>query len=258
VHAATRPTAPASVDQSGYRLDFVDEIGQRRQEALGACWNVAFETVQPVRAFRWSKVQRHWPGWWWSSTSGRHIGYESWLEREHAMLLDFDPDVTGFESQPFWLHWTGDQRERRHAPDFFARLSDGTGVVVDVRADDRIVPADAEAFEAMAAACATVGWQFRRVGAPDPILVANVRWLSRYRHPRCGARQEVAEQLISVFARPVPLFEGAAEVGDRLAVLPVLYHLMWRQDLVAELAQGPLGAHTMIQRGADVEGAQRW
>ena len=25
-----------------------------------------------------------------------HVGYESWLERDHAMLLDFDPEVTGF------------------------------------------------------------------------------------------------------------------------------------------------------------------
>lgn len=225
---------------------------------MAACWNAAFETVQPVRAFRWSKVQRHWPGWWWSSTSGRHVGYESWLEREHAMLLDFDPDVTGFASQPFWLHWPGAERDRRHAPDFFARSADGTGVVIDVRADDRIEPADAEAFDATAAACAAVGWEFRRVGTPDPVLVANVRWLSRYRHPRCGVRREIAERLMTVFALSAPLFEGAAEVGDRLAVLPVLYHLMWRQVLVADLTGGPLGVHTMVQRVDDAEGAGRW
>jgi len=58
-------------------------------------------------------------------------------------------------------------RRRRHAPDFFfARLLDGTGVVVDVRPYDRIEPADA--FAAMSAACTWVGWQFRRVRAPYP------------------------------------------------------------------------------------------
>jgi hypothetical protein len=35
---------------------------------------------------------------------------------------------------------------RRHAPDYFAPLADGTGVVIDVRPDDRIEPRDAEAF----------------------------------------------------------------------------------------------------------------
>src|SRR5215472_6307045 len=86
------------------------------------------------RLFRWAAGQRHFPGWWWSATTGRHVGYESWLERDHAMMLDFDPQVTAFSSQPFWLWWTQAGKARRHAPDYFARLADGTGVVIDVRA----------------------------------------------------------------------------------------------------------------------------
>jgi hypothetical protein len=171
------------------------------------------------------------------------------------MLLDFDPAVTGLSSQPFWLHWPGEDRERRHAPDFFARLADGTGLVIDVRADNRIEPTDAAAFDAMAQSCATVGWEFRRVGTPDPVVLANVRWLSRYRHPRCGARREVADRLLEVFVQPVPLFEGAATVGDRIAVLPVLYHLMWRQILATDLAAEPLHPRTEVHRPA---GGARW
>jgi hypothetical protein len=44
------------------------------------------------------------------------------------------------------------------------------------------------------------------------------------------------------------LFEGVAEVGDRLEVLPVCYHLLWRQVLVADLAVGPLSPATRIRR----------
>ena len=29
---------------------------------------------------------------------------------------------------------------------------------------------------------------------------------------------------------------GAEQVGDPIAVLPVLYHLMWRHELVADLS----------------------
>lgn len=236
------------VSQCGYELAYVDETRRLRQEPLSRGWTVAFEDVGPVREFRWSRSQRHWPGWWWSSTSNRHVGYESWLERDHVMLLDFDRDVTGFASQPFWLYWLGDTRRRRHAPDFFARLTDGTGVVIDVRADEQIEPADAEAFAATVRACAQVGWHFRRFGTPDPVRVANVRWLSRYRHPRCGAQTAIAERLLEVFDRPTGLFEGVAAVGDRLMVLPVLYHLMWRQVLVAELTGEPLHAGTVARR----------
>lgn len=91
-----------------------------------------------MRGFGWSRGQKHFPGWWWSATTDRHVGFESWLERDHAMGLDFDREVVAFSSQPFWLYWQVGTRWRRHAPDFFARLVDGGGVVVDVRADDRI------------------------------------------------------------------------------------------------------------------------
>lgn len=234
--------------RSWFELDFVDAAGLRRREGPRVCSGVAFEDAAPVRAFRWSKGQRNFAGWWWSATTGRHVGYESWLERDHAMLLDFDAQVVAFASQPFWLHWIAGERHRRHAPDFFARRADGTGVVIDVRADERIEPADAEAFAAAERACAEAGWTFRRVGTPDAVLVANVRWLSRYRHPRCGARQEVADRLLEVFVQPMGLFEGVAEVGDRLEVLPVCYHLLWRQVLVGDLAGGPLSPVTRIRR----------
>ena len=102
------------------------------------------EDALPVRSFRWAKGSRHFPGLWWSSTTGDHVGFESWLERDHVMAMDFDPDITGIASQPFWLYWRDeDGRARRHAPDFFARRADGSGLVVDVRPDDRIPARDA-------------------------------------------------------------------------------------------------------------------
>ena len=33
------------------------------------------------------------------------MGFESWLERDHLMLMDFDPAVRAVSSQPFWLRW---------------------------------------------------------------------------------------------------------------------------------------------------------
>jgi hypothetical protein len=229
----------------GVELEFAGDGGHRRVR-LEDCGAAGFESAVPVRSFRWSRSQRHFPGWWWLATSERHIGYESWLERDHLMFLDFDPAVTAVASQPFWLHWNDGRRSRRHAPDFFARLADGTGVVIDVRADDRIGPGDAEAFEVTARACNSAGWEFRRVGTVDPVLATNVRWLSRYRHPRCAGPPGVADALRRAFAAPVPLLDGAAEAGDTLAVLPVLFHLMWRRELAASLGSGPLGSSSPV------------
>ncbi|SCF93940.1 hypothetical protein GA0115254_126512 [Streptomyces sp. Ncost-T10-10d] len=43
------------------------------------------------------------------------MGFESWLERDHAMLLDFTPQVMGLLSQPLWLFWE-DELGRTGAP----------------------------------------------------------------------------------------------------------------------------------------------
>ncbi len=243
--------ARAGFGVPGFELDFVDRNGAVCRASLLSCSDVRFEDVRPVRSFRWPRDTDHFPGWWWWSTTSRHVGFESWLERDHLMLLDFDPAVVAVASQPFWLHWRGERRDRRHAPDFFARLADGTGVVIDVRADDRIELADAEAFETTAQACAAAGWRFRRVGLIDPALAVNVRWLSRYRHPRCAGPAETVGRLRQVFAEPACLSTGVAEVGDGLTVLPAVFHLMWHQVLVADLASAPLGPSSMVRLGGD-------
>jgi hypothetical protein len=46
----------------------------------------------------------------------------------------------------------------------------------------------------------------------------------------------LAEALRVVFEQPAPLMAGAEAVGGPIAVLPVLFHLLWRQDLVTDLS----------------------
>jgi hypothetical protein len=65
---------------SGVGLGFIDG-GVERRAPLAACAGVRFEDGLPVRQFRWSRGLGHFPGWWWAATTGRHVGYESWLER---------------------------------------------------------------------------------------------------------------------------------------------------------------------------------
>jgi hypothetical protein len=237
-----------------FELCYLDADGGGHRELPAAWPGLQPETFTPVREFRWSKNQVHLPGLWWSVTTGSHVGYESWLERDHVMLLDFDPEVIMIAAQPFWLRWRdASGRTRKHAPDLFARRSDGSGVVIDVRPDGRIEDKDAEAFAVTKDACGLAGWDFRRVGVPDPVLSANVAWLVRYRHPRCGGPPGLAGLLRKCFAGPAPLMAGAAAAGDPIAVLPALFHLMWRQELAADLS-ARLTAETVVT-AADPGGA---
>jgi hypothetical protein len=244
---AVQPSDPRLSD--GFEVGYVTEDGAEHREPLAEAWAVPFERCAPVRRFRSRKGQRHLSGLWWSATVGAHVGFESWLERDHAMLLDFDPAVVGIASQPFWLRWTdGDGKSVSHAPDYFARRADGSAVVVDCRPAERRGPRDTAKFDATARVCESVGWEFRLVGATDVIVTANVRWLSGYRHPR-HLLPVVVAVLREVFATPTALMTGAQAAGDPIAVLPVLFHLLWRGELIADLSV-PLHEGTAVSVAA--------
>lgn len=247
VSAACSTSAP--LPATGVQVVFVDQAGAKQSGALEVLWSTGFEHVLPVRSFGSFRGQRSFQGLWWFATTGEHVGFESWVERDAVMLLDFDPDVVAVSSQPFCLTWAGQPGARRHVPDFFARLADGSALVIDVRPDELIGADDAEVFAATQRACAVVGWGYRRVGVVDAVLAANVRWLSGFRHRRCGNALIGGELGRRVAAGPVTVSDLAGCAGDRVAVLPALYHLLWRGVLEADLAAAPLSGRTVVGAG---------
>ncbi|WP_280421014.1 TnsA-like heteromeric transposase endonuclease subunit [Nocardia carnea] len=222
-----------------------------RRVSWGWLPEVVDELERPVRSFPSYRGQRNYPGWYWACTLGRLIGFESWVERDHLVALDFDAAVVGIVSQPFWLVWTPERgKPRRHAPDFLVRSADGTVAVLDSRPLHLVGERDRKAFAAAGRACAGVGWGYAVWDRMGTTIVANQRWLAGYRHPRCFD-EVVASRLLGLFATPRPLMEGAELAGDPLGTLPVLYHLLWKQLLVADLAV-VLSPRTIVQTAHDL------
>jgi hypothetical protein len=228
-----------------YWVQYVGPAGRHHRDPLSAVAHVRFEAVPPVRGFPRFQGQRNNTGLWWSATVGAHVGFESWLERDHLTLLDFDPAVVAISSQPMRLWWNDDGRWRSHVPDYFARRVDGTGAVVDVRPAGRVGARDAVVFAATGAACVSAGWAFELVHEPDAVLMANVRWLAGYRHPRCH-RPQLWAAVRDVFTEATPLMAGAAAIGDPLFSLPALFHLLWRGRLHADLTV-PLSEWSLVE-----------
>jgi hypothetical protein len=219
----------------GFEVEYTEPGGREVRAGLDRLRRVDLGSCLPVRSFPSYKGQRNYPGWFWSSTMTRLIGFESWVERGHLVALDFAPEVTAIVSQPFWLCWRApDGKARRHAPDFLAGLAGGGALVVDSRPRDRAEEEDRQAFAATRRACQVLGWNYMVCGEMDRVLAANQRWIAGYRHPRC-ADPATEARLLQAFGPGLPLMEGAEAAGDPLATLPVLFHLMWRQELAADL-----------------------
>ncbi|MDD0858014.1 hypothetical protein NHF46_10010 [Arthrobacter alpinus] len=68
---------------------------------MADCWMIPFERAEPTRAPAAFKGQRNFVCLWWCPTIQRHVGFESWCERDNLMSLDFGPAVTGKSSQTF-------------------------------------------------------------------------------------------------------------------------------------------------------------
>ena len=64
-----------------FEVEYVIAGGERWRGRLAECWSVRFEDVVPVRAFVSKRGTPGFAGFRWCATTGRHVGYESWLER---------------------------------------------------------------------------------------------------------------------------------------------------------------------------------
>lgn len=190
----------------------------------------------PVREFRWYKGQRHYSGWYWSSTMNGLVAYESRLELARIMLADFDPSVTAIAGQPFRLIGADGARIRRHVPDVLLVTADGGATVVDVKSLHKRDDPDVRAV--MQWTRDTVGlrgWGFEEWYGAPPDLLTNVRFLAGYRR-----RTVIDEFLIPTVheaaGEPVAITDLERSVAaDSVVVRPVILHLLWTGALVTDL-----------------------
>lgn len=168
--------------------------------------------------------------------------------RTQLMLLDRESAVTGLAGRPARFVWRDETDGRVHSwvPQVFARYADGTGLFADCPSGPASGGARAQrAGVVLEAACARVGWAYRRLEPPPAVVAGNLRWLAGYRHPRYRRTPGLQAAVAEAFAVPRPLFEGAASVGDPLQVLPAIYHALWSGQLVTGLDE-PLHGGSLV------------
>ncbi|WP_238696594.1 MULTISPECIES: TnsA-like heteromeric transposase endonuclease subunit [unclassified Streptomyces] len=151
-----------------------------------------------------------------------------WVNMSAAVLRDMRP------VRLLWRHPRG--QVRSWVPQLFARRADGTALLADCPSHpDAGGERARKGAEAVAQACADIGWTYRRLPPLEPVLAANLKWLAGYRHPRNAGRPGLAAAVVGAFARPRPLTEGAEAAGDPIEVLPCVFHALWHGQLTADL-----------------------
>jgi hypothetical protein len=203
----------------------------------------------PWRMTRSARGQAHYPGYYWSATSGGHVIYESRLELARLLLADFDPDVTAIAAQPFLLRALAGGRVRRHVPDFLLLHAGQTVEMVNVKPGDRLGdPATAEALAWPGELFEGRGWGYEIWSGADPVVLANVRFLAGYRRP--GMPPDSVTAVVRDEVRPGDHVGGLLDrLEDRCprpqAKAGVL-RLLWQRILSTDLTR-PLDAGSALE-----------
>jgi TnsA-like endonuclease N terminal len=133
----------------------------------------------PWRKARSARGHAHYPGYFWSATTGGHVIYESRLELARLLLADFDRDVTAIAAQPFLLQARAAGMARRHVPDFLLVHADKSVTVVNVKPAGQFAdPQTAEALAWPGLLFQARGWEHEIWTGADPVMLANLRFLA--------------------------------------------------------------------------------
>ncbi|NIA56725.1 heteromeric transposase endonuclease subunit TnsA [Massilia sp. TW-1] len=197
--------------------------------------------------------------------SGHSAGFESSLERDWLICLDFDPDVEAILEQPFSLNYQLDGRELRYTPDVLAQYRERDGripiVVFEVKPYDEVRLDFAkyrQRFKQMIRYCRERDWRFKIVTERDirtPYL-DNAKFLRKYR--RLATQELYREQLLYSLRALGPTTPQALlamaylHVEKRMAALPELWRMVARREVSTELNK-PLTMHSTIWLGIQHE-----
>jgi hypothetical protein len=214
-----------------------DEGGERYIEVRGQL-DLPVEELHPLRErFARRQYQDNTPGLLWCHTTGDYLEYESWLEAQWLMLLDFDTNVQWFVTQPIRFDVVDRGQVWQHVPDVLARLANGRLWLIDVkptlrhRAENVVL--QRQRTERL---CAELGWTYTLVGDLPRPRIDNVKWLrSAARDFHCPDRDRIEQELIDAAAIPVRFDELVAQVRPAILSRPVLTQLLWRQQLLCDL-----------------------
>lgn len=191
----------------------------------------------PFRTFHAYKGRLHYDGLWWSSTVGKHVGYESLHERSFLATADADPDVVHISSQPLQVSGPDliSDRLRTRIPDYLLTYADGSVELVDVTTPKRAgTKRVAEASAWLRQACRLRGWHYQLWTGDDPVRLRNTLHVAGYRNPRLVDSDDlriVREAVVTSGISFRQLLSDLPPRVERYRIVPAALHMVWHGQL---------------------------
>ena len=178
-------------------------------------------------------------GYFPSVKLGRMVEWESLLERDAILLMEFSPGVKSFREQPELIQYRDGDVVRRYFPDFEITTTDAELIHLEVKPEKQLLRADVvHKLTKVAEHYAAKRHAYRiltdKVIRRQPLL-GNVTLLARIRRPADTLLSLSAEVRYLLTDGPLPFDDLAHRVGrERLLKMIALGHVGC--DLTAPLS----------------------
>ncbi len=201
--------------------------------------------------------------------NGRSLGYESLLERDLMILLEYDDTVESFEEQPVKIPFAVNGKKRKpYVPDILIHyFPTGSGEAVrpvlgEVKKSDDLRKKKKEyasKFEAATRYAEARGWEFKKFTEKEirtPYL-ENLKFLREYHNtvPDPALLQEVISHLQNARGSVTveSLLQKLCPTEDStLQMVPAIWHLLATKRISANLRK-PLGMKTKLSLSKEVQ-----
>lgn len=183
-----------------------------------------------------------------SLANGETAFFQSSLERDWLLVLDFDPTVCRIAVEPFSIFYKVNGQERRYTPDVLAEHASSSGVnktvVYEVKPREELNANWATyktRFKVAVRRCREEGWRFKIVTEKEirTPLLDNARFLRRYRSlPDNALTREQLLYTLKGLGQTTPQALLAAAYWHeepQMAALPTLWKLIASRAVVAML-----------------------
>jgi hypothetical protein len=180
--------------------------------------------------------------------SGGTASFESSLERDWLIALDFDPCVCAVLEQPFSIQYEWEGQIRRYTPDILAESIGVDGrylvTVYEVKPLEELRSnwqSYKPRFRAAMRHCRAIGWKFKIVTEREirTPFVTNAKFLRRYRYikpqPLIAAQLLYSLKALGETTPQALLAAAYLPLENQMAAVPELWRLVANRQIVALL-----------------------
>ena len=185
-----------------------------------------------------------------SYKTSRGCKWESGLERDFFLLMEFDARVSGFFEQPQILKYLLDGKKRKYHPDVLVNRKGGD-LLVEVKVSEKLEdPAEIHRFRAIRKQASREGYRFFIVTEKEIVRDACLRNLKIFhRYSRHQANDKNLQMIFKFFTfRKNPSFEEAINFLTNTGCenpIQEIYSLLWKKRLVTVISS-PIGPSSPV------------